>query len=112
MIRVHVVGEGVFVQELVAGSLRREPGLAVVGDSAGGDGIASDSRPDVLALCLGWREIPDVVRACQQAAPGAKVVLMLVGATPDVARDVGADAAVDAREGMAALAAAIRPVAG
>lgn len=48
---------------------------------------------------------------CRSGRPDATVVLLLLGGPSDAAQAAGADTVVDAADGMAALAAAVRAVA-
>lgn len=109
-IRVHVATEQRVLQEVIAGALSKEPGISLVGVSAGCHDIAPAGRPDVVVLCHGWRETGETVTRCREKVPGAKVVLMLLGGEPDEGREAGADYVVEPGDGLAALAAAVRAV--
>jgi DNA-binding NarL/FixJ family response regulator len=117
MIRVHVAVDHRLVRDAVSDALAREEGIALVESSAEGvtgTHIASVLRPDVIVVC-DQAEVPpaEAVAEYREAAPDSKVVLLSIRhRAEDVIDGAGADAIVDAGDGIAELTAVIRRVAG
>lgn len=112
MIRVHVVHEERVMREAIADALSREPGLSVVGLSGHDCRDVARSRPDVVLHSVGHRsDVAQLVADCRELSPRAKIVLLLLGGIRDGVGST-ADAAVDASDGLAALAAAVRAMGG
>ena len=114
VIRVYVVHGHPVLREALAEALAREPDLVVAGSAADPpSGLAVRAGIDVLLLGSPWYGGPDgLVARCRAAFPGARIVGLYT--TERVRREFfsgGADAAIDAAAGKAALLAAIRSVA-
>ena len=116
MLRVLLAIDQRLTREVVATALRNEPGVRVVStvpDGAGGVTIAADLRPDVIVTCDGVQQpAEEVVAEFRAVCPDCKIVLLLMAAqsTDFPAGHVGADALVDASDGVDELIAAVRSV--
>jgi two-component system nitrate/nitrite response regulator NarL len=80
-IRVAVIGRTRLYRESLQCALAREPGLEVVGgarDVADGIVHARDASPDAVVIELGVGEGPDAVRRFAAAAPGVRIVALVV----------------------------------
>ena len=115
MISVQIAMNGELVRDALAESLRQAGGIDVRAETADGDAgadFARRSRSDVVVLGEPpWGTHARWVAAYREAAPASKVVLLLIGSLAvDLDGDAGADAVVEAGDGLAELAAAIRRV--
>lgn len=114
MIRVSIVHDHRVLRESIIAALRSEPDIEFVEVSSGG-GAGPDSfdgKADVLLLGVPWGENPfSQVARYREMFPGTKIVGLY---TEEVVRRAllasGADAAVDAADGLEALRAAVRSV--
>ena len=115
MIRVHVALDARLLREAIGDSLRRAESLIVVSLSAeGAEGTAAvqETRPDVVVFALPRSEEPSAwVTAYREAAPGTRVILLAFSRRTDEFSGCGADAVVDAGDGVDELIAAIHAVA-
>lgn len=112
MIRVHIAYHHPVVRESLAESLARA-GLRVVGRRCGADGVdeAARSRPQVVVLSEPSLETAtELIVRYREAVPGVKVVL-LGGGSGESGSLSGADAEVDASDGVPAIVQAIRAMA-
>ena len=117
MPRVHIALDEPLLRSAVSESLRLHPGIEVIdaveSDYVSDPEIAAALRPDAVVLSeLGRDDPAERVADYRNAAPGAKLVLLLLsGRAVDLVANAGADATVDAGDGLDELAAAIRAVA-
>lgn len=111
MVRVHVAYHHPVVRESLAASLIGA-GLNVVGRRSGADSIdeIARTRPEVVLLSEpGLGKAADLISRYRTVTPGIKVVLLGGGSGDSLS---GADAEVDASEGIPAIVQAILGVAG
>lgn len=115
-IRVQVAIDSFLVRSAVATALSSQEGIEVVGqtdDGAHGAALAAALRPQVIVLSGRFGQPPEEwIGLYRTTAPKAKIVLVLIShRAVDLPGWAGADAAIDAGEGIAELAAAVRSVA-
>lgn len=115
MIRVHIAVDQTAVRWAVAASFRNDPEIEIVAETTEGrEGAAmgSEAFPDVAILSDSRHEPPEhSVDRYRAAAPTAKIVLLLSSLRAvDLINRAGADAAVDAVDGLGALKEAVQSV--
>lgn len=116
MIRVQVAIDPRLIRSAIAAALRQQPGIEVLDETAEGHSGAESAsvlHPDVIVLSEPFGEpLFRWVATYRAAAPFASIVaLLLTDRVVDINGNAGADALVDAGDGIGELAVAIRRVA-
>ena len=100
-------------REVVTAGLSLQVGINVVGTSAQGLTIEADLRTDVVVTSdTSTTPADQVVAEFRAVCPDAKIVMLLLSdRAVDLPANAGAEALVDASEGVDELVAAVRSVA-